>query len=205
MDIYTHLGAVRREVTDATRDGEPVRVVTATRTYPSPPEDVWDALTDPERLGRWFTPVSGDLRLGGRYKLEGNAEGTVTGCEPPRLLELTWEFAGDVGWVDVELTAAGAGTQLRLRHAARVDREHWQEYGPGAVGVGWDLALLGLGVHLAEPDRKLDHGWEESAEAGTFVAASSAGWERAAVAAGEDEAAARAAAERTAAFYTGSG
>ena len=30
-------------------------------------DDVWDACTNPERIPRWFLPVSGDLRLGGRY------------------------------------------------------------------------------------------------------------------------------------------
>ena len=27
--------------------------------------------------------------------------------------------------------------------------DHWQKFGPGAVGVGWDLALHGLERHLA--------------------------------------------------------
>ena len=44
---------------------------------------MWDACTDPERIGRWFLPVSGDLRLGGRYQLEGNAGGEILRCEPP--------------------------------------------------------------------------------------------------------------------------
>jgi hypothetical protein len=43
------------------------------RTYDAPIEDVWDACSDPDRLKRWFSPVSGDLRLGGRFQIEGNA------------------------------------------------------------------------------------------------------------------------------------
>ena len=34
------------------------------RTYDAPIEDVWDAVTNPERISRWFLPVSGDLRAG---------------------------------------------------------------------------------------------------------------------------------------------
>ena len=58
---------------------------------PAPIEDVWDACTTAERIGRWLMPVSGDLRrLGGKYQLEGNAGGEIVSCEPPRLLRVTW-------------------------------------------------------------------------------------------------------------------
>jgi uncharacterized protein YndB with AHSA1/START domain len=50
--------------------------VTITQVYAAPVEDVWDACTNPARIPRWFLPVSGELRLGGRYQLEGNAGGT---------------------------------------------------------------------------------------------------------------------------------
>jgi hypothetical protein len=51
-------------------------------------EDVWDAITSAERIPRRFLPVSGDLRLG-RYQLQGNAGGEITGCNPPRHLRLS--------------------------------------------------------------------------------------------------------------------
>jgi uncharacterized protein YndB with AHSA1/START domain len=34
------------------------------RTYDADIEDVWSALTDPDRMKRWFMPISGDLRVG---------------------------------------------------------------------------------------------------------------------------------------------
>jgi hypothetical protein len=34
-------------------------------------------------LRRRFPPVSGDLRLGGKYQLGGNAGGEILACEPP--------------------------------------------------------------------------------------------------------------------------
>lgn len=64
------------------------------RTYNAAPEDVWDALTDPDRLVRWFLPITGDLRVGGRYSLEGNASGRIVRCDPPREIGLTWEMGG---------------------------------------------------------------------------------------------------------------
>ena len=123
-------------------------MVVAERSYDAEVDDVWDTLTNPERIPRWFLPISGDLRVGGRYQLEGQAGGTITACEPPRHLAVTWEYDGEVSWVDVHLSAASDGTTLRLEHIAHVDDKKWDEYGPGAVGVGWDLTIVALAEHL---------------------------------------------------------
>ena len=205
-DFLDQIGAVTRAVGSTERDGSPARVLVATRTYPAPAADVWDALTDPDRIAGWFLPVSGDLRLGGRYQLEGNAGGTVETCDPPHSLALTWEYAGDVSWVDVTLTPEGDGTLLELRHTAHVTPERWAEFGPGATGVGWDMVLLGLHLHLTSggfPDPAAAAAWAGSEEGAAYTTATSTAWGDAAVAAGDDPAAARAAAARTTAAYTG--
>ena len=95
-----HLGAVTRGLHTVERDGQPMKVLTAERTYPALPEEVWDAITDPERIPRWIGgAVTGDLRLGGRYQIEGNAGGEILECEPPKRLALTWEYDGShAGW-----------------------------------------------------------------------------------------------------------
>ena len=55
-----------------------MRLLTAERHYPAEVEEVWDALTNPERVPRWLGgAVTGDLALGGRYQIEGNAGGEV--------------------------------------------------------------------------------------------------------------------------------
>ena len=82
-DFEKHLGQVERSVSSLERGGKPARAVTLTRTYDTTVDDLWDAVTSPERLPRWFAPVGGDLKLGGRYKVHGNAGGEVTACEPP--------------------------------------------------------------------------------------------------------------------------
>ena len=112
-------------------------------------EDVWDACSDPERIGRWLLPVSGDLRAGGSYRLEGNAHGDILRCEPPRLLAVTWVYA-DRPADEVELRLAphaDGGTQLELEHASVC------ETAPDGVsdaifGVGWEPALYALDLHL---------------------------------------------------------
>jgi hypothetical protein len=79
--------------------------------------------------------------------------------------------------------------------------------GVGAVGVGWDLAIMGLARHLEtgaayDPQAALE-AWPTSPEGKAFVSGSSEGWAQASIAAGTDAAAAQAAAGRTTAFYTG--
>ncbi|AKQ64391.1 Aha1 domain protein [Myxococcus hansupus] len=207
-NVERYLGAVVREVEHREHEGKPARVVVAMRDYDTTVDDLWDALTNPERLPRWFLPVSGDLKLGGRYQFKGNAGGTVTRCEPPKHLAATWEFGGGISWVDVILAEApGGGTRLRLEHMAHVD-SHWNDYGPGAGGVGWELALVqGLDRHLASGGAAVDsaavEAWTMSDDGKAFITASSEGWAQADVAAGEDAAVAKARAARTTAFYTG--
>jgi uncharacterized protein YndB with AHSA1/START domain len=207
IDITRHIGAVERELVVREHEGRPAQVIVATRVFDTEIEDVWDAITNRERIPRWFLPVSGDLRLGGRYQLEGNAGGEITRCEPPRQLALTWVFGDQVSWVTVQLSEGpGASTTLQLEHIAHTPEEMWEQFGPGAAGVGWDGAITGLAEHLAtgrDNDPKAFEAWSASEQGREFYRLSSEAWCRASIAAGTDEAAARAAAERTTAFYTG--
>jgi uncharacterized protein YndB with AHSA1/START domain len=189
--------------------GKPARVVVAVRTYDTDPEDLWDALTSGERIPHWFLPIEGDLKLGGRYQLQGNAGGTITRCESPRALDVTWEFGGMLSWVTVRLEPEGKRTRLTLEHIMRASDadQHWAQFGPGAVGVGWDLALLGMGLYLtgggAAVNRQVVTGWMSSEEGKAFMRASAEAWCEAHIAAGEDPQVARGMAERTAAAYSG--
>lgn len=204
-DPVTSAGLVAREVRTGSRDGAVTKVAVARRTYRTHQADLWDALTDPARLPRWFLPVSGDLAVGGRYQLEGNAGGVVERCDEPRSFALTWEFGGMVSWLQVHLSPAGDGTTLELTHEAPVDPDFWEQFGPGAVGVGWDLALMGLGMHLdsgeaVDPQAAL--AFPTTSEGRAFVERAAAGWADAAAADGDQPGPAHEAAARTVAFYT---
>src|ERR1044071_4327678 len=149
IDVDELIGSTARTVAMGLWDGSDVRVVTATRDFDTSVDDLWQAVTSPERLPRWFLPVTGDLRVGGRFQIEGNAGGEVLECVPPEHLAVTWAFDGKVSWVEVRLSAAGDGrARLELTHTVPTD-EHWDTYGPSAVGIGWELALLGLALHTA--------------------------------------------------------
>ncbi len=200
------LGSVGRRLATIDRDGQEVRRLTLSRRFPTTPDDLWGALTDPERLPRWFLPVTGDVQVGGRYQLEGNAGGEVLACDPPRAFSVTWEYGGHVSWVTVTLTPAGDETLLELAHDAPSEPEHWDRYGPGAVGIGWELGLRGLSEHLATGaavDPQAAATWMSTEEGVGFMTTCSTAWAEARIAAGDDPEASRAAAERCTAAYTG--
>lgn len=201
---------VERGVEKRERDGKPARAVVAERSYPTAIDDLWNALTDPERMKRWFMPVSGELQLGGHYQLEGNAGGTILECTPPDKLHVTWEFGDRTSWVVVTLEARGDDeTRLRLEHIGLEEGDYlafWEQFGPGAVGVGWDLSLLGLAEHVirgGSPTGKGDDAWLMTGEARPFAETVSRAWGEADMAFGTDSKAAEGAASRTFAFYTG--
>lgn len=204
FDVARHMGAVTRAVRDLEYEGAPARGVELSRSFDTTPEDLWDALTTPARLARWFSTVTGDLRLGGRYAIQGNAEGTIRECDPPEFLSLTWEFGGGVSWVEVRIAPEGSRSRMTLIHIARED-EHWDTFGPGAVGTGWDLGVLGLALHLQHPEReRIDEmTFLSSPEGRSYTIGASEGWADAAIAGGEDADVARRRAAKTTAFYTG--
>lgn len=207
IDVAAHLGAVSRVVEDRMHNGEKMRVVIASRAYDTTIEDLWDALTNQERLPRWFAPVEGDFRLGGKYQVKGNAGGTITACEPPKAFSITWEIFGGVSWVNLALepTKSG-GTHLTLEHIQKPVGDHWNKFGPGAVGVGWELGLLGLGMHVRSREARdsfNEHVWGASDEGKEFVRQSGEGWIAADAKGGETPADATARGKRTMAFYRG--
>jgi uncharacterized protein YndB with AHSA1/START domain len=158
--ITNHQRALGRRETE---EGE-AYVLRLGRRYDAPVEDVWGACTEPERIARWFLPVSGDFRVGGRYQLEGNAGGRIEVCEPPRRLEVTWELYG--GTSDLALTlspGADGGTDFELEHVAVLPFTE-EEYidGIGGMAPGWEDALAGLEAHLrGDPRLTPATGWYE--------------------------------------------
>ena len=205
IDIASVLGLVTRSVRHFEKDDKPASTVTLTRLYDTDVDDLWEALTSAERIPRWFLPVEGDLNLGGKYQLKGNAGGTITACTPPTHFASTWEFGGAVSWIDVRLAAERGKARLTLEHTAILE-DHWNQFGPGAVGIGWDLALMGLARHLASGapvDRATAMVWMGSPNGKEFMSQSGECWRAAHVDSGEDPASAKQRSDRTIAFFRG--
>jgi uncharacterized protein YndB with AHSA1/START domain len=207
IDIVREIEAAQREVGSGRIAAGEGRVVRLRRTYEAPIEEVWDAVTSPERISRWFLPISGDYRVGGQYQLEGNAGGEILSCERPNRYRVTWVYGepaspADVSELEIRLSPAGEGTTtLELEHAAIVPDDRWAEYGPGAVGVGWDMGLLGLTLHLRGGSVGDPIAWQMSEEGRAYATRSSQAWGVANEAAGADPAAAAKAVANTTAFY----
>ena len=198
-------GLVSREVHSGFRDGAATKIAIARRAYPTDQADLWDAVTNVDRIPRWFLPISGELRAGGRYQLEGNAGGTIERCEEPDSFAVTWEYGSMTSWLEVtphpgrERHHPGA----RARGAPRA-------WSLGAVrsrrsGRRLGLGLVGLGLHLesgAAVDPVEALAFPTSPEGIEFIRQAAAGWADAAVGDGDEPAAAQDAATRTVAFYT---
>jgi uncharacterized protein YndB with AHSA1/START domain len=207
IDIVREIEATHREVGERRLAAGDARTIRLQRDYDAPIEDVWDALTKPERIGRWFLPITGDYRLGGHYQFEGNAGGTILECERPHRLKVSWgygEMAGDTDFSEVEVrlsTVDGGVTRFDFEHVAIVPDDRWVEYGPGAVGVGWEQGLLGLSLHLRGGSVADPIAWQLSAEGREFATTSSAAWGEANAAAGADPEVAAQGVANTTAFY----
>jgi uncharacterized protein YndB with AHSA1/START domain len=184
IDIMQELAAIHRSAALGDGPGAQPKTIALQRVYRAEVADVWEAITDQERLSRWFMPVTGDLKSGGSYQLEGNAGGKILFCEPPSRLKVTWILGaqlneGDISEVEVNLTSLGAEqTKLELTHIATVPAEFWDNFGPGAVGVGWDLSLIGLGRYLSGQRLTAEEraAWEQSDEGRQYATGSSEAW-----------------------------
>jgi uncharacterized protein YndB with AHSA1/START domain len=93
--------------------------VTREIVFPVPPDEVWEALTDPEQLEEWFAnDVELDPREGGEgiFRWDDGEErrATVVEAEPGERLVLDWD---DEGTVELTLEEVEDGTRLLVRES----------------------------------------------------------------------------------------
>jgi uncharacterized protein YndB with AHSA1/START domain len=107
------------------------QVVRIERTFDAPAEDVFDAWTSAEVIGRWFRPGRGwgeasadvDLRLGGMIRVvmrdpdgaEVSAQGEYTLIDRPNKLAFTWTFDDDPSnqqMIELEFTEQDGATTV---------------------------------------------------------------------------------------------
>src|SRR5688500_6956121 len=100
IDVDKQINAVSRKLGDRVHEAGELVAMTVSQTYETDAADLWDCVTRADRIKRWFLPVSGELKLGGKYELEGNASGTVESCDPPHAFTATWEFGGEISWIE---------------------------------------------------------------------------------------------------------
>jgi uncharacterized protein YndB with AHSA1/START domain len=145
------------------RSADGVGVVRIEDRYNTTIDDLWSALTDPDRLARWYGKVEGDLRLGGEFRVYLEADdvesaGRVDACEPPRRLLVTTRETDESyrkgqgvppfdGAIEAALTADGDQTILVL------EVKGIPLYVLAAYGVGWQIHAENLAAYLAGRER----------------------------------------------------
>ena len=85
-------------------------------------DELWAALTEPDRLAQWFGEVEGELSKGGEFRasiaLGGDRTGLVEACEPRRRLLLTMRDPdpqpGQPEQTVIEAQLIAEGVQTRL-------------------------------------------------------------------------------------------
>jgi uncharacterized protein YndB with AHSA1/START domain len=149
----------RRGTVTTEDDGR--RRVEFRRSWPEPIEDIWAALTEPDRLARWIGVYEGERTTGGTGTFamtqeEGEAPGqptTIAECDPPRRLVIEWPEASSLmERIDLDLWAEDGRTVLRFVQffPAATDVVDW------ALGWHWYLDKLGAEIEGGTPPTDWD-------------------------------------------------
>lgn len=130
------------------------------RDYPTDAADLWDAVTTPERVSRWFARVEGEFAVGQPFTLhfdDGTAQFDVVSCSPPAQAEVRWKRADGASVVTVQVSSTGEGSsRLVLDHTALPLADAPQ------YGTGWHWHLAGLRAEVGGAGR--DEVWDELAD-----------------------------------------
>ena len=136
----------RREVVATMRADQGTGVVRTESRFDTSAEDLWEALTTPERLARWIGDVAGDLRPGGSFTatFTSHWEGTgvVEVCEPHRRLRTRMD--GEEGQTVMEATLEEQGDGVLLM----IEERGLPLTNLSAYGAGWQVHVEDLGHHL---------------------------------------------------------
>jgi uncharacterized protein YndB with AHSA1/START domain len=204
MDFDAVIDATSRTVEVGTESDPHVRTLTVTRLFDISSDSLWNASTRANELTRWFLPISGTLYEGGRYEIQDTASGLIRECRPKTFVSATWEYGPDTSWLELRFVPRNSQTELTFKHIAHVTVSQWTQFGPGALGIFWDLAFMRLADYLAgalQHDRSDMMSWAVSIEGYKFMLLSSQAWCAANISAGADPAWAQQAADRAMTAY----
>ena len=121
------------------------------REYRGSADEVWSAITTPERAARWLGDLRGTLAAGERVVLQmgeaadERADLDIVECRRPERIELGWLFPGEpYTRVAVELRPMSADRTLVVLDHSGFPKEHIPGY-----GCGWHHYVDALAAYLA--------------------------------------------------------
>ena len=113
-----------------------------TREFRAPVADVWAAVTESDRLGRWIGTWTGDPATGSvDFRMTFEGDGSAVGrydidvCEPPHRLVLRTSFEDSEWLLELDLAEADSVTTLTFAQVM-ADPEL-----AASVGPGWEYYL----------------------------------------------------------------
>ena len=116
-------------------------VLTITREFKAPIEDVWASVTESERLARWIGTFTGDP-ASGRVAFLMTAEGAtepedmvIRECDPPRALRVTSNVGEGHWYLDLLLEERAGVTTLTF------SQPDIDPVAAESVGPGWEYYL----------------------------------------------------------------
>jgi uncharacterized protein YndB with AHSA1/START domain len=143
------------------KDGDRA-VLTITREFRAPIEDVWASVTESERLGRWIGTFTGDP-TSGRVAFLMTAEGAtepgemeIRECDPPRVLRVTSHVGEELWFLDLVLEEHDGVTTLTFSQPD-IDPAAAENIGPGWEYYLDRLAVAGSGGDVATVDWDRDY------------------------------------------------
>jgi uncharacterized protein YndB with AHSA1/START domain len=148
--------ATEPRVLGSLRESDGRAVIHVEDVYPTDIDDMWSAISDPERLKRWLVTVEGDTVIGGTFTAHFTSgwEGTgrVDICDAPHRLLVTTFGNPDTTVMEATLTPEGNGTRLVIE-----ERGILLEDAP-FHGAGWQAHIEDLALYLAGKDTS---NWED--------------------------------------------
>ncbi|MBO9522439.1 MAG: SRPBCC family protein [Nocardioidaceae bacterium] len=131
------------------RSGDERGVVRLEDVYDTGIEDLWSALTEPERLARWLVEVDGDdLRVGGevqaRFTSTWTGPARIDVCQAPHRLVVTLD-PGDEDETELEAILTPEGERTRLV----IEERGLPVSALAGHGAGWQAHVDDLVAYLA--------------------------------------------------------
>lgn len=136
-----------QELLGQLREENGLGVVRVEDVYATGIDDLWDAITDPERLAHWIAEVDGDLRVGGEFRATFTSGWTGTGvvevCAAPSRLRVRTQRPGEPATVmEAQLSPDGTGTRLIIEERGLPLAECADH------GAGWQAHAEDLHAHV---------------------------------------------------------